>query len=529
MIRINDIYMPLGFTDEMLAERAAKAIGARPADISGVRLAKKSVDARKKNDVHFTVSVELNIPNEAAVLKKFPPNKVCRADDTPYPVPKLKPLAHRPVVVGFGPAGMFAALRLAQSGLRPVVLERGSDVDTRTAAVDNFRRNGVLSVHTNVQFGEGGAGTFSDGKLTTGIRDPRIRHIFRELVRFGAPEEILYSAKPHIGTDILRNVVKALRNDVTALGGEVIFDAKLIRILQKDGRVTGAVYEKDGAESELAAERIILAVGHSARDTFEYLRGTGTAMERKIFAMGVRIEHLQSDVNACLYGNFAGHPALPPAEYKYAVHLPGGRSLYTFCMCPGGHIMAAASEAETVVTNGMSFHARNADNANSALLVNVTPDDLNGTDPLEGIKLQRSIEHAAFAAGGSDYSAPVTLAEDLLHSRLSERIGKVKPSYLPSVKFAKIGELFPAFITETLVNGLPLLAKKAAFFAEPEAVITAPETRSSSPVRIIRGERLESVTLKGLYPCGEGAGYAGGIVSAAVDGLKCAEAVSENG
>jgi len=521
--------MPLGFTDEMLAERAAKAIGARPADISGVRLAKKSVDARRKNDVHFTVSAELCVHNEAAVLKKYPPNKVCRADDTPYPVPKLKPRSHRPVVVGFGPAGMFAALRLAQSGLRPVVLERGSDVDTRSEAVENYRKNGVLSEHTNVQFGEGGAGTFSDGKLTTGIRDPRIRHIFRELVRFGAPDDILYSAKPHIGTDVLRGVVKALRSEVIALGGDVIFDAKLTRILHRDGRVTGAVYEKNSAENELVTDSIILAVGHSARDTFGYLQSEDIAMTRKIFAMGVRIEHLQRDVDKCLYGDLAGHPALPPAEYKYAVHLPDGRSLYTFCMCPGGYIMSAASEAGTVVTNGMSLHARNADNANSALLVNVTPDDLKGSDPLEGIRLQRGTERAAFIAGGSDNSAPVTLAGDLLQSRLSERIGKVVPSYLPSVRFAKVGELFPAFITETLVKGLPLLAKKAAFFAEPEAVITAPETRSSSPVRIIRGEGLESVTLKGLYPCGEGAGYAGGIVSAAVDGLKCAEAVSENG
>ena len=529
MIRINDIYMPLGFTDDMLKNRAAKAIGVKPDDISELMLAKKSVDARKKTDVHFTVSAELKIPNEASVLKKFPPNKVCKVDETPYTVANLAPLSHRPVVVGFGPAGMFAALSLAQSGFKPVVLERGSDVDTRTAAVDNFRSNGVLSEHTNVQFGEGGAGTFSDGKLTTGIRDPRIRHIFRELVRFGAPDEILYSAKPHIGTDILRNAVKALRKEIIALGGEVIFDAKMTRILQKDGRVTGAVYEKNGEETELITDSIILAVGHSARDTFEYLHGEDISMERKIFAMGVRIEHLQSDVNKCLYGSFAGHPALPPAEYKYAVHLPDGRSLYTFCMCPGGYIMAAASEADTVVTNGMSLHARNADNANSALLVNVTPDDLNGSDPLEGIKLQRGIERAAFIAGGSDHSAPVTLAGDLLQSKLSDHIGKVKPSYLPSVRFAKVGELFPTFITETLVNGLPLLAKKAAFFGEPEAVITAPETRSSSPVRIIRGDGLCSVTIKGLYPCGEGAGYAGGIVSAAVDGLKCAEAVSENG
>ena len=520
--------MPLGFTDEMLAEKAAKSIGVKKSDISGLRLAKKSVDARKKNDVHFTVSVELNAPNEAALLKKYPRNKVCIVNDTPYSVPRIRPGVRRPLVVGFGPAGMFAALCLAQAGLAPVVIERGSDVDTRTAAVENYRRNGILSEHTNVQFGEGGAGTFSDGKLTTGIRDPRIRHIFRELVRFGAPDEILYNAKPHIGTDILRSVVKTLRNEIISLGGDVIFDAKLTRILQKNGRVTGAVYEKNGRETELPADNIILAVGHSARDTFEYLQSSETAMERKIFAMGVRIEHLQSDVDKCLYGKFAGHPALPPAEYKYAVHLPDGRSVYTFCMCPGGYVMSAASENGTIVTNGMSLFARNAVNANSALLVNVRPEDLSGSDPLEGVRLQRETERAAFTAGGSDCSAPITLAGDFLKKRLSESLGKVKPSYIPSVKFALIDSVLPGFITDTLRAGLPLLAEKAGFLTEPEAVITAPETRSSSPVRIIRGDDLCSVSVKGLYPCGEGAGYAGGIVSAAVDGLKCAEAVTEN-
>ena len=529
MIRINNIYLPLGYTDEMLLNKAAKEIGVKPSDISGLRLARKSVDARKKNDIHFTVSVELSVSDEIRILKKYPPEKVCAVNDTPYPVPRLQPRAHRPVVVGFGPAGMFAALHLAQCGLKPVVLERGADVDTRTEAVENFRKNGVLSEQTNVQFGEGGAGTFSDGKLTTGIRDPRIRHIFRELVRFGAPDEILYLAKPHIGTDILRNVVKNLRNEIIGLGGEVIFGATLTGLNIINGAVCGIVYTKDGAENELTADNVILAVGHSARDTFRYLRGSDISMQRKIFAMGVRIEHLQSDVNRSMYGDSAGHPALPPAEYKYAVHLPDGRSLYTFCMCPGGDIMAAASEKNTVVTNGMSCHARDAENANSALLVNVTPEDIDGDDPLAGAELQRSIERAAFAAGGSDYSAPVTLVGDFLKSRVSDSLGKIKPSYTPNVRFADINALFPEFITDTLRAGLPLLARKSGFFAEPEAVITAPETRSSSPVRIVRGDDLCSVSVKGLYPCGEGAGYAGGIVSAAVDGIKCAEAVTENG
>lgn len=521
--------MPLGFTDDMLAERAAKAVGVKPSDLSGLRLAKKSLDARKKNDVHFTVSVEANVRNEAAILKKFPPNKVTAVTDEPYAVPNIGPRKHRPVVVGFGPAGMFAALRLAQSGLRPIVLERGSDVDTRTKAVEEFRKNGILPEHTNVQFGEGGAGTFSDGKLNTGIRDPRIKHVFRELVRFGAPEEILYTAKPHIGTDVLRNVVKRLREEIISLGGEVIFDARMTGVLQKDGRVTGAVYEKNGAGNELAAYSLILATGHSARDVFSYLHGQNICMQRKIFAMGVRIEHLQSDVNKSLYGDFTGHPALPPAEYKYVVHPAGCKSVYSFCMCPGGFVIASASEKDTVVTNGMSFNARNADNANSALLVNVEPGDIPGSDPLEGLRLQRNIERAAFTAGGSDYSAPVTLVGDFLEMRASKKLGRIKPSYTPGVKPTDISPIFPGYITEALRVGIPLLAKKAAFFAEPEAVLTAPETRSSSPVRIVRNENLCSVSLKGLYPCGEGAGYAGGIVSAAVDGLRCAEAVIGNG
>ncbi len=521
--------MPPNFTEDMLTERAAKAIGVKPEDISGLRLSKKSVDARKKNDVHFTVSVEVSVKNEQAILRKFPPNKVSPVKHEKYTVNIAEHRAHRPVVIGFGPAGMFAALILAQAGLRPIVLERGGDCDSRAADVELYRTRGILSETSNIQFGEGGAGTFSDGKLTTGIRDRRISHIFAELVRFGAPAEILYSGKPHIGTDILRNVVKELRGEIISLGGEVIFEAKAVGLEAKKGHVSGVIYEKNGARTELAADSVILAPGHSARDTFEYLFGEGIAMEKKIFAMGARIEHLQSDVNASLYGKFALHPALPPAEYKYAVHLPGGKSLYTFCMCPGGYVVAAASEKKTIVTNGMSLYARDAVNANSALLVNVRPEDLADSSPLAGCELQRKTERAAFNAGGSDNSAPVITAGDLIAGRLTSGLGKVKPSYTPSVRPALPDDILPEYITETIRKGLPMLAAKASFFADPEAVITMPETRSSSPVRILRGETLESVSLKGLYPCGEGAGYAGGIVSAAVDGIKCGEAVTENG
>ena len=517
--------MPLGFTDEMLRKAAAKSIKRKPGDLGEIRLVRRSVDARKRSDVHFTVCVETSVPDEEELMKKFPPAKVCNAEHAPYNITPAMKREHRPVIAGFGPAGMFAGLMLARSGLEPVILERGADCDTRAEAVRLLREKGIFSEHTNVQFGEGGAGTFSDGKLTTGIRDRRIGFVFRELVAHGAPEDILVSAKPHIGTDILREVVKNIRREIISLGGQVIFGAKFTELTRKNGALTGVIYEKDGERQELVTESLILATGHSARDTFEYLHGAGIELTKKIFAMGMRIEHLQSDVNRSLYGNFSGHPALPPAEYKFAVHLPDGRSLYTFCMCPGGYVVAAASEPESVVTNGMSLFSRAAENANSALLVNVDPEDLSDPSPLAGMYLQRQVEREAYRLAGGGYKAPALTVGEFLSGSAPTGFGKVTPSYAPGVAAARLDGLYPEYITGTIRGGLPLLARKASFFAEPEAVLTAPETRSSSPVRIVRGDDLCSVSLKGLYPCGEGAGYAGGIVSAAVDGLKCAEAV----
>ncbi len=529
MIRINDISLPLDYNDDILFKLTAREINCKPADIKDIKLVKRSVDARKKNNVHFKASVEISIANEHKVLRKFPQNKVSAVSYTTYKTPVAVSEMKRPVIVGFGPAGMFAALTLAQCGLKPVVLERGGDCDSRIKAIEDFHNNRKLDENSNVQFGEGGAGTFSDGKLTTGIRDVRIKHVFDTFVKFGASKEILYLAKPHIGTDVLRTVIKNIRNEIIHLGGEVLFNAKFIDYSLAGNRITSAIYEKSGKICEIGTDNIILAIGHSARDTFEMLNNKNIPMTQKNFAMGVRIEHLQSEVNKSLYGEFHNHPALSAADYKYAVHLPNGRSLYTFCMCPGGYVVGAASEKESVVTNGMSLFARNGENANSALLVNTEPRDFGSDYVLAGMELQRKIEKAAFIAGGSNYNAPVALVGDFLKGNISSSFGNIKPTYKPDVTFAKPESYLPSFITDTLRDGIPLIAQKAGFFRAEDAILTGAETRSSSPVRIERNEKLMSTAVRGLYPCGEGAGYAGGIVSAAVDGIKCSEAVIENG
>ena len=526
MIKITDISAPIGFDEAFLKRTTAKKLRIDESDIICVRIARKSVDARKKNDVHFSLSLEAEVKNEVRVLQKNSGgNFVTKAVPYVMPVRRSRTLGYRPVVVGFGPAGFFAALTLAKAGAKPIVIERGADVDARTAAVKSFWSGGNFSESTNVQFGEGGAGTFSDGKLTTGIKDLRISEVFHELVRFGAPEEILISAKPHIGTDMLSRTVKAIREEIIALGGDIIFGARLVEIQRKAAAVSGAVYEKDGGIFEIPTESIILAVGHSARDTFEYLNKSGVAMSRKSFAVGMRIEHLQEDVNRSLYGCFAENKELPAADYKLSMHLPSGRSVYTFCMCPGGEVVAAASEQNTVVTNGMSCFARSGKNANSALLVGVNPEDFGEGGVLAGVEFQRRIERSAFSAGGGTYAAPVTLVGDFIEHRSSVSFGKVKPSYTPGTAFSRPEEFLPEFVTESIRLALPEFARKISCFADCDAVLTGAETRSSSPVRIERGENLQSKNLAGLFPCGEGAGYAGGIVSAAVDGIKCAEMV----
>ena len=526
MLKITGLKLPLDFQEGDLKRAAAKRLRLPERAVAQVRLAKKSVDARKKEDVHFVCAVEAVIDgDENRLLSRRRDNTVQRAEPYRYEPPVCGRLPQRPVVIGFGPAGMFAALLLAQQGQRPIVLERGQPVEERERTVQRFWRERVLNPSSNVQFGEGGAGTFSDGKLTTGTGDGRIRKVLEELVNAGAPPEILYEAKPHVGTDRLPQVVRSIRRQIIALGGEVRFSTQVTGFRLKEGRLAGLVLRTLQGEDRLACSQAVLAVGHSARDTFQALAGLGLPMEAKAFSVGARIEHPASLIDRAQYGSFAGHPALGAADYKLSCHLENGRGVYTFCMCPGGYVTGAASEEGGVVTNGMSPWARDGRNSNAALLVGVTPADFGAQGPLAGVTFQRQIEQAAFRLGGGGYSAPAQRVADLLEGKASTSFGGVSPTYQPGVVPADLSLCLPSFVVDSMRAALPLLGKRLQGFDHGDALLTAPETRSSSPVRILRDERLQSPLAQGLYPCGEGAGYAGGIVSAAVDGLRCAEAV----
>ena len=521
MILIRNLRLEIGESLDALRQKAAKKLRVPEGDITACFPVKRSLDARKKNDIHYTCSA-------AVSLRRGEERAMQRAgrDAAPYTPPVYEiPRAdgrERPVVVGFGPAGMFAALLLAKAGAKPIVLERGQAVEERCAAVEAFRRGGELNPESNVQFGEGGAGTFSDGKLNTGTHDRRMFWVLREFAAHGAPESVTYDAKPHIGTDVLVDVVRNIREEILSLGGEIRFETRLDGLVAENGALCGVKITHAGVTETLPCRRLILAVGHSARDSFEMLHELGIDMERKPFSMGVRIEHKQEAVDLAQYGRARGE--LPAADYSLNVHLPDGTSAYTFCMCPGGKVFAAASEAGGVVTNGMSYSGRDGENANAALLVTLHTEDFPGEGVLAGMRWQREIERAAYAYTGS-YRAPAQLVGDFLEDRPSTGPGDVIPSYEPGVCWGDLRRVLPARITGVLQNAIPALGKKLSGFDDPAAVLTGPETRSSSPVRILRDESLQSPTLRGLYPCGEGAGYAGGITSAAVDGLRCAEAV----
>ncbi|MDE6469545.1 MAG: hypothetical protein K2L19_00800 [Eubacterium sp.] len=529
MIRINEIKLSLDEEESTLKSKAAKALRINEKYIDSYTIYKKSIDARKKDDVHFTYSIDVIITlDEEQIVSKCKSNKVQIVKPYKYELPHNRRVSKfRPVVVGFGPAGMFAGLILAQAGLKPIVLERGKDVEARTKDVNTFWQTRKLDEESNVQFGEGGAGTFSDGKLTTGIKSPFIRKILQELYEAGAPEEILYSSKPHIGTDRLAIVVKNIRKKIESLGGEVKLECKLKKLIAANGFIHGITYSHHGEQFDLETDSVIMAIGHSARDTVEMMYNMGVEIMQKPFSVGARIEHPQSLINKAQYGNFAGHPKLGAADYKLACHGLHERGAYTFCMCPGGTVVAAASEKEGVIVNGMSSLARDGENANSALLVGIEPKDFPSEHPLAGIYYQREIEHNAYLLAGSNYNAPAQLVGDFLQGVESKQLGNVKPTCPTGVTLTNLDECLPSKVSATMKSAIVEMDKKLNGFNLYDAVLTAPETRSSSSVRILRDEFLQC-NIRGVYPCGEGAGYAGGIISAAVDGVKCAHAVLED-
>jgi len=530
MIRINELQLPLDHPPEALRSAVLARLKISDTQLVDFTVFKRSYDARKKNsEITFVYIIDVQVHGEDRVLERFARDRNIRpAPDTGYyPVAQApEDLRERPIVIGFGPCGLFAALSLAQMGFRPIVLERGKDVRTRTKDTWALWRNKVLSPESNVRFGEGGAGLFSDGKLYSQIKDPKFygRKVMHEFVRAGAPAEIMYVSKPHIGTFRLTGVVSAMREEIRALGGQVRFESKVTDFLIEDGRIQGVTL---GDGEQLRSRYVVLALGHSARDTFRQLHARDVYVEAKPFAVGFRIEHPQSMVDKARLGKYAGHPELGAADYKLVYHAKNGRAVYSFCMCPGGTVVAATSEPNRVVTNGMSQYSRNERNANAGIVVGITPDEDFPGGPLAGVELQEALESRAFELGGHDYCAPGQLVGDFIRGQASTVFGEVEPSYKPGVLLGDLATALPDYVIEAVREALPAFGKQIRGFDRHDAILTGIETRTSSPVRIKRDNTsLQSLNTRGLYPAGEGAGYAGGILSAGVDGIKVAEAVA---
>ncbi|RMT77970.1 hypothetical protein ALP42_04737 [Pseudomonas savastanoi pv. nerii] len=528
MLRITELKLPIDHPEEDLRVALLQRLGIDSSELLDFTLFKRSYDARKKSsELCFIYTIDFQVSDEQALLRKLGDDRhVGPAPDVSYKVVGHAPegLTERPIVVGFGPCGILAGLLLAQMGFKPIILERGTEVRQRTKDTWALWRKNVLNPESNVQFGEGGAGTFSDGKLYSQIKDPKFigRKVLHEFVKAGAPEEILYVSKPHIGTFRLTGVVENMRHQIEALGGEVRFQQRVTDLMIEDGQLLGV--QLDSGE-QIESRHVILALGHSARDTFRMLHGRGVFMEAKPFSVGFRIEHPQSLIDRARLGKYAGHPKLGAADYKLVHHASNGRSVYSFCMCPGGTVVAATSEPGRVVTNGMSQYSRNERNANSGIVVGISPEQDFPGSPLAGIELQERLESHAYLLGGSSYEAPAQLVGDFIAGRASTALGSVEPSYKPGVKLVDLADALPAFAIEAIREALPAFDKQIKGFSLHDAVLTGIETRTSAPLRITRGPTLQSLNTKGLYPAGEGAGYAGGILSAGVDGIRVAEAL----
>lgn len=535
MIRINQIKLKPDHTQKELHKAIAKYLKPGKNVAFDYKIVKQSIDSRRKPDIYYIYSVNVTLEDkklEKIILKKANNHNVMSIVEKSYEFPEFESLSEmkRPVVVGFGPAGMFSALLLARSGCKPIVIERGQKVEDRVNTVQKFWDDNVLSINSNVQFGEGGAGTFSDGKLNTMIKDPsgRIKKVLETFVEFGADPAILYLNKPHIGTDVLCDVVKNIREEILQLGGEIHFNTRLTSIVIEKGKIKAVKVEsicseKDcsGENSEIACNDVILAIGHSARDTFEMLHAQNIEMTAKSFAVGLRIEHPQKLVDFNAYGD-TEYKDLPVADYKVTYQASTGRGVYSFCMCPGGYVVNASSEQERLAVNGMSYSGRNGDNANSALIVTVTPDDFKDSSPLAGMQFQRELEHAAYVEGNG--SVPVQLAVDFKNNRTTKELGNVIPAIKGSYKLANIRNVLPEYISQTIIEGMNNFEHHIKGYDMDDAVLSGVESRTSSPIRIIRDDTMQS-NIEGFYPCGEGAGYAGGITSAAVDGIKIAEKI----